>query len=262
MAPSHDDPEDLRRRQYRDSRHLNSRIELHRRFSTNPVGWMHWLFGHLALTPGAAVLEIGCGPGTLWRERVGSLPAGLRLTLSDLSRGMVAEARAALPWCHAVVADAQALPLPDGRFDLVLASFVLHHVPDVPRALAEFRRVLRPDGRLVVATFGGDHLGGLRALARRLDDSLPLGSYEPPPNFRLEWGGPVLERVFATVERHDYPDALRIDDPALTAAYLLSSDSAADDDPRYPRLVELIAAELAAGPLHVAKVSGLFIARS
>jgi ubiquinone/menaquinone biosynthesis C-methylase UbiE len=109
---------------------------------------MPWLFDQLALPAACRVLELGAGPGDLWRKNAGRIPPGGEVTLSDLSPGMVETARGALaavphPFAFAMV-DAQAIPFPDATFDVVIASFMLYHVPDRSRALAEIRRVLTP----------------------------------------------------------------------------------------------------------------------
>jgi ubiquinone/menaquinone biosynthesis C-methylase UbiE len=69
----------------------------------------------------------------------------------DLSAGMLERARAAGAW-PLLQADAARLPLAAGSVDLVVSRGVLHHLPDVPAALAEWRRVLRPGGAVVVAS--------------------------------------------------------------------------------------------------------------
>ena len=73
-------------------------------------------------------------------------------------------------------ADGQALPFPNAAFDRVLAAHMLYHVPDREGALAEMRRVLRPGGRLVLATNGSNYQARLGELHR--DAALALG-YEP-----------------------------------------------------------------------------------
>ena len=65
----------LQKTQYRDSRNLDARAALHRRFSTAVSDWQPWVFDLLQLKPGMRVLECGCGPGWLWRENVARLPA-------------------------------------------------------------------------------------------------------------------------------------------------------------------------------------------
>ncbi|MDR6905846.1 ubiquinone/menaquinone biosynthesis C-methylase UbiE [Agromyces sp. 3263] len=99
------------------------------------------------------VLDVGTGTGLVLR----SLPAGpWRLRGVDLSPGMVDVARAALPDAEFAVADATSLDLPDASVDLVTCVTMLHLVPDAPAAMREWRRVLRPGGCLVLATFADD----------------------------------------------------------------------------------------------------------
>src|SRR4029079_12466389 len=89
--------------------------------------------------------------------------------VTDISPGMVAAARrnaAALGFeVEGRVADAEELPYPDASFDLVVGHAVLHHVPDVERALGEVLRVLRPGGRFV---FAGEPTRYGDVVARRL----------------------------------------------------------------------------------------------
>lgn len=54
--------------QYKTSSNLTNRASLHERFSTNPQGWMHWMFDQYDLPENASVLELGCGPAWLWRK--------------------------------------------------------------------------------------------------------------------------------------------------------------------------------------------------
>lgn len=104
--------------------------------------------------PYRSALEIGAGTGFfgLNLRLAGVLD---RLTVADLSAGMVAVASrnaAALGVpITAEVADAEALPYPDDSFDLVVGHAVLHHIPDVEKALREVVRVLAPGGRFVIA---------------------------------------------------------------------------------------------------------------
>jgi SAM-dependent methyltransferase len=99
-------------------------------------------------------LEIGAGTGyfTLNLMRAGVIE---QATCSDISPGMLAtlEANAerlGLP-VSTEPADAERLPFDDGSFDLVLGHAVLHHIPNLGRAFAEFHRVLAPGGMIVFA---------------------------------------------------------------------------------------------------------------
>src|SRR5689334_22369017 len=91
-----DDPAYLRHEQYRTPGNLQARIDFHVRFRTNPEDWQLWVFDRLRLPPAARILEIGCGAGTLWLENRSRIPAGWEVTLSDLSAGMLAQARRSL----------------------------------------------------------------------------------------------------------------------------------------------------------------------
>src|SRR5262245_7806534 len=125
------DQQYLLNEQYRNASNLNARIELHRRFSTNAYGWHRWVFDHFRLPPEARVLELGCGPGELWRENADRIPEGWEVTLADLSPGMLAAARRSLrdllrSFAFAEV-DAQSIPFPDACFDGVIANHMLYH---------------------------------------------------------------------------------------------------------------------------------------
>jgi ubiquinone/menaquinone biosynthesis C-methylase UbiE len=111
------------------------------------------------VAPGMTVLDVGCGPGILTRaaqRRAG--PGGASHGL-DASQEMVALAeseaarRDVAARFHLGVAEA--LPFPDGTFDVVLSRLAVHHFPGElkARAFAEMRRVLRPGGRCLILDF-------------------------------------------------------------------------------------------------------------
>ena len=76
-------------RQYRTSEPLESRVELHERFSTNSLGWHPWVMGRIARHLSGQVLEVGCGTGALWPKTDQALPELRRLVLADYSTAMV-----------------------------------------------------------------------------------------------------------------------------------------------------------------------------
>src|SRR4030042_248739 len=106
--------------QYRSASNLNARISIHLRFSTNPNGWMRWVFDRLDLPPACRLLELGCGPGGLWRENADRIPLGWEITLSDSSPGMLEQARINLEVAGRTfrfeVIDAQSIPFAGGAF--------------------------------------------------------------------------------------------------------------------------------------------------
>ena len=116
---------------------------------------IHKLLGRPAPVFGDA-LEIGAGTGYFTLHL---LQAGLieRATATDISPGMIAalerNARTLGLDVATAVAGAEELPFPDESFDLVCGHAILHHIPDLERAFAEFHRVLRPGG---VVLFAGE----------------------------------------------------------------------------------------------------------
>ena len=208
------------REQYRDSSNLGARMNLHARFATDPVPWQEWVFERIE---GGRVLEIGCGPGWLWRANVARVPDDWRIAATDMSPGMVAELRQHLPrdvrFTFAVT-DAQALPYRDAAFDVIVANHMLYHVPDVDRALAEFSRVLRPRGQLIAATNGPGHMPELRQLIA--DTGRPWPRWWYLEAFGLETGPPMVERHFDDVVVQGRPGTLAVTDPDAVVDYLRS----------------------------------------
>ncbi|HTK28634.1 MAG TPA: class I SAM-dependent methyltransferase [Vicinamibacterales bacterium] len=97
---------------------------------------------------GMEVLDVGTGTGLLAREIADLVgPAG-RIVGLDPSRGMLAAGRALA--IERVQGLGEALPFADGTFDLVTMGYALRHVPDLDQAFAEYRRVLRPGGRVLL----------------------------------------------------------------------------------------------------------------
>ena len=168
-----------------------------------------------AQTGDADVLDVGCGTGAT-AERLAALP-GVRLVAVDLSpRFVEMTAERGIDARHA---DIQQLPFDDDSFDVVHAGWMLYHVPDLDRGLAEVRRVLRPGGTLVAATNGDDHTAGLFRGA---------GAGPPVLSFSSENGEDALTRHFHDVRRHDLETRAVFADHAAAQAYLTSCDSTLD----------------------------------
>ena len=97
------------------------------------------------------VLDLGCGPASLWTYWKNVFRNPKSLTGVDLSEGMIGECKKMYPRDDFRAGSALKIPLPDGSIDLVIASSVLHHMPDekLPEAFKEIHRVLDEHGALV-----------------------------------------------------------------------------------------------------------------
>jgi ubiquinone/menaquinone biosynthesis C-methylase UbiE len=105
----------------------------------------------LALKPGERVLDIGSGPGLLAAEMAAVVGPDGAVHGVDPSESMLAMARGrGAPATEFHAAGALEVPFGDGSFDAAVATQVYEYVEDMPAALAEAHRVLRPGGRLLV----------------------------------------------------------------------------------------------------------------
>jgi SAM-dependent methyltransferase len=162
------------------------------------------------------VLEVGCGTGVFAARLIEELP-GVALLAVDQSPRFVELTRGrGVP---AQVQDIQHLLAPDASYDVVLALWMLYHVPDLDRGLAELRRVLRPGGQLVTVTNGHEHVASLRREAG--GDALRTA-------FSSENGEASLRRHFQTVTRTDVETRAVFPDRDAALAYLRSSDEDVD----------------------------------
>lgn len=258
----------LRMNQYRTPDKLAARANLHVKYRTASIPWHPWLVQQLAWPSGGAVLDVGCGPGGLWADVAGRVPPDIRLTLSDLSRGMVEAALGRMRHVErmqdavGLIADVQCLPFDNGAHDIVVANHMLYHAPDPAAAVAELARVLRPEGTLVAATNGARHLIELSVVRSEVFD-VPL-SDPTVEAFGSGSGRPLLEACFEEVEWRVYDDRLHCTDVDDVMAFLVSTppaENASNED--LQRLLEAVRNRFAAGggAMDITKDVGVFLAR-
>jgi SAM-dependent methyltransferase len=257
----------LRDVQYRDPAKLEARANLHLKYGAAEVAWVPWVIKQIDWSRAEDVLEVGCGPGWLWAD-VADLPANLRLTLTDLSPGMVGVARdRARATSHfevveAHVADAQNLPFAKDAFDVVVANHMLYHVPHPETAVAEFAGVLRHDGVLMAATSGPQHLRELWQVRSEVFGGPPKS--ENPEVFGSVTGVAILGQSFRSVEWRDYADTLRCTSPDDVIAFLTSAppgEDASPDQLRNLRRVVKSRFDAGEGTFVVSKETGVFLGR-
>ena len=111
------------------------------------------------IQPGDAVLDVGCGTGTLAMEVARRVGTTGRVAGVDPGTQQIARARAKAARCDVPIEFQigliEQLPFPDQTFDVVLSTLMMHHLPNTLKCqgLAEIARVLKPGGRLVIADF-------------------------------------------------------------------------------------------------------------
>jgi ubiquinone/menaquinone biosynthesis C-methylase UbiE len=174
---------------------LSARATLHARFSTNPYGWLPWVYDQIVFPKQAKILDLGCGLGEIWLSNVAKIPDDTCLVLADISEGMLLGAQhnlvEKLENLVYVGVDAQAIPFFEETFDVVIANHMLYHISDQDCALCEIKRVLKQDGWFYAATNGLDHLLELKQLVDNFVPHLKYGSDQP--GFNLENGTQQLE---------------------------------------------------------------------
>ncbi len=185
------------------------------------------------------VLEVGCGWGELATRLEREL--GCDVIAVDLSPRMVELAQAR--GVDARVADVQELPFDDGSFDCAVAAWMLYHVPELDRGLAELARVLRPRGRLSAIT--NSELS-LRELWELVD-----GYRDHVIGFSAENGAASLKRHFVNVQRHDVKPTVVFPNHAAARHYISSSVTRSDLAERLPPFD---------GPLRATRATALFVA--
>ena len=260
----------LRNNQYKDGSNLNARINLHRRFSTNPADWFRWVFEHLELPIQATCLELGCGPGILWMHNLDRISNQWRIHLSDFSPGMLLEAiqsTISLPNTFNFTAlDAQAIPYPSGYFDLVIANHMLYHIPDRQKAFCEIQRILKSTGRVIAATNGLHHMTEIRKLRAQLGPSL-AGQTDHAwgvSEFTIENGVEQLIPWFDNIRVIPFVNSLEVTEAEPLLDYILSMTTTPvkDISPQtISTFTQLINQRIAAlGSIHITISTAIFIA--
>ncbi len=250
------DPQTLE--QYRNDANLTARINLHRRFSTNPITWNRWVFDQMRLPVGARVLELGAGTGVLWGENRDRLPAGLELVFTDSSEGMLRAARGQLDGVHGVEfrqMDAARIPDGDRTFDVVIANHMLYHVQDRTAAFSEVVRVLRPNGRFYAATNSTAHMAELDELIAKPEKRAMISTWQ----FSLENGAEQLAPFFGSVQVARHQNPLAVTDTTAVMAYVRSLPWDLSEH-ELARIAEVIDGVIATnGAFRITRDSGMFL---
>ncbi|MGI9596340.1 MAG: class I SAM-dependent methyltransferase [Acidimicrobiales bacterium] len=178
-----------------------------------------------AVLSGLRVLDVGCGNGLFLS---GAANGGAVAFGADLSAGMLTSAAEAAPGSPLLRADAVALPVADGSIDVTMALWMLYHVEAHPAAVAELRRVTKPDGYAVVSTNTGrrSFLDDLVEQALETTLGRAVDSWIPQLSFTGENGQAILSTAFDQIESHVGGNRFRFTDTEVVVRYVGSMTDA------------------------------------
>lgn len=252
--------------QYQNATNISARIRLHRDYSANRQGWFPWIYEQCRITDGLKILELGCGNGALWTENLALLPAHVRICLSDISEGMLRDARRNIgqddPRFSFQAFDCAGIPFPDHCFDLVIAGHVLFYCKDLSRVCREVRRVLKLDGRFLCSTYGKEHMKEISSLVQQFDSRIVLSAEKLYEQFGLENGREILQPYFSLIECLRYEDSITLNHAEPLIEYILSCHGNQNQIllERYKDFRSFTEKKTAQG-FHITKDAGVFLCR-
>lgn len=210
--------------QYLNSTNVAARIRLHSEYSVNQEGWFPWLYRMSEIQDGMNILEIGCGNGALWLENMNHIPPDVHIMLSDISDGMLRDARNSINderfsfSCF----NAEKIPFEDESFDVVYANHMLFYCENIDLVVKECRRVLKKGGKLICSTYSKRHMKEITELVQEFDKDIVLSSDVLYERFGLDNGNNILNRYFDSVECIRYEDSIEISDSEPLINYIVS----------------------------------------
>lgn len=252
--------------QYQDASNISARINLHSLYSSNPQGWFPWIYQQCQIQSGMKILELGCGNGALWTASRSRLPDRIQVTLSDLSEGMLRDARRSIGSLDQRFSfqafDCHQIPFEAETFDLVIANHVLFYCEDIHKVCREVRRVLRPGGRFLCSTYGSQHMKEVSLLVQEFDDRIVLSADKLYERFGLENGRDILLSYFSQAEWKLYEDSLLVPESEPLISYILSCHGNQNQYilDSYPEFRSFVKRKTANG-FSITKEAGLFLCR-
>ena len=212
--------------QYQNATNISARIRLHENYSINKQGWFPWIYEQCCIKTGMNILELGCGTGALWTENLDKLPLDINVTLSDISDGMLRDARRNIGQederFSYEVFDCHHIPYTDHSFDLVIANHVLFYCGDIPKVCSEVLRLLKPGGMFLCSTYGKAHMKEISQLVQEFDSRIVLSAEKLYESFGLENGQSMLKPFFKDIQCVKYKDSIELDRPEPLIEYILS----------------------------------------
>ena len=208
--------------QYKNANNLNVRIELHEKYSTNPIKWFDWLYENIDFSKINTLLEVGCGNGQLWMNKRKDI-RNREIFLTDVSDGMLEDAKQNLNDNFSFfVVNCENIPFKKEFFDAIIANHVLFYLNDLNQGLSEIKRVLKKNGVFYSTTYSKNHMREINELVKEFNSNVYLSEQPLYHRFGLENGEMLLKQYFKNVECKIYNDYLDIDNAKPIVNYILS----------------------------------------
>lgn len=205
-----------------------------------PAAAIEWLERELRLGPGRTVVDVAAGTGKLTRELIASDATVIAV---EPVAGMRAVLEQLVPEARALDGTAEALPLGNESADALVVAQAFHWF-DTPAALAEFHRVLRPEGRFALI-WNRRHQD--QAVHRAIDEIIEPYRGDTPSHARGEWREPLAaSKLFTASGEVEFAGGQLVDAAGLLDRVVSISYVAALPPAEHERVVALIR-ELAAG---------------
>ena len=220
--------------QYENANNISARIRLHKEFSVNKQGWFPWIYqkGLLpmieqlsATQESVSVLELGCGEGSLWLENLNALPSNVHITLTDISEGMIRDARRNLgndTRFDFDTYDCHNIPAQTNCYDIIIANHLLFYCENISQVCSEILRTLKPEGVFLCSTYGSDHMKEITNLVQKFDKRIVLAAENLYDRFGLNNGAEILTPFFSDINLLRYEDEIIINQPEPLIEYILS----------------------------------------
>lgn len=260
--------------QYENANNISARIRLHRNYSTNMQGWFPWMYEN-GISPilnriaqsnnTPKLLELGCGDGSLWSSNLSLLPEKIEITLSDISEGMIRDARRTLgpdPRFTFKTIDCHHIPYQNESFDVVIANHLLFYCEDIHMACEEIRRVLKPNGIFLCSTYSGKHMQEITQLVQEFDQRIVLAAENLYERFGLENGYDILVPHFADISTMHYEDSILLSEAEPLVEYILSCHGNQNQYllDRYHDFRQFVDKKVSP-QFHITKDAGIFLCR-
>lgn len=255
--------------QYENANNISARIRLHKDYSTNKQGWFPWVFEQsfsiMEQKNPLTILELGCGDGTLWKENFSKIPNHATIILSDISEGMMRDARRNIGddarFSYKVI-DCKKIPYKSNAFDIIFANHLLFYCDNIDQVCKEIHRILKNDGIFLCTTYGTNHMKEITQLAQNFDSHIVLAGENLYERFGLENGESILSSHFSQIELKRYEDGIELQEAEPLIEYILSCHGNQNQYllERYKEFRAFVEKKVQKG-FHITKDAGLFLCK-